>query len=89
MGTCKADGDQIVAKLRRLIHEATSGASSSSTTGARWLSFQALFVPILLNRDTGEWDYHAFLHQADADAAATVSHTAPIDWNTVLDRTRS
>jgi hypothetical protein len=50
---------------------------------------RALFVPILLNRDTGESDYHAFLRKADADAAAAESHAAPIDWKTVLEKARS
>lgn len=50
---------------------------------------QALFVPTLVNRDTGEWDYRAFLNKADADAAAAESHTAPIDWKAVLEKARS
>jgi hypothetical protein len=50
---------------------------------------RALFVPVLLNRDTGEWDYRAFLQKADADAAADESHASPIDWKTVLERARS
>ena len=56
----------------------------------KWVrSERALFVPVLLNRDTGEWDYRAFLHRADADAAAAESHTGPIGWTTVLERARS
>jgi hypothetical protein len=50
---------------------------------------RALFVPILLNRNTGESDYDAFLSKTDADAAAAVSHTVPIDWATVLEKARS
>ena len=50
---------------------------------------RALFVPVLLNRDTGEMDYHAFFNQADADSAAAGSHTVPIGWKTVMDKARS
>jgi len=50
---------------------------------------QALFVPVVVNRNTGESDYHAFLNKADADAAAAESHTVPVDWKTVLEKARS
>ena len=50
---------------------------------------QALFVPVVVNRNTGESDYHAFLNKADADAAAAEAHTVPIDWQTVLQKARS
>ena len=45
-------------------------------------------MPVLLNRDTGESDYRAFLSKADADAAAFELHTAPIDWKTVIEKAR-
>lgn len=48
-----------------------------------------LFVPVLLNRDTGERDYRAYLQKADADAAAAELHSVPIDWKTVLEKARS
>lgn len=48
----------------------------------------ALFVPIV-NRDTGERDYRAYLQKADADAAAAELHSVPIDWKTVLEKARS
>jgi len=58
------------------------------TTG-RWIRPQrALFVPVLLNRDTGESDYHAFLSKADADAAAFEQHTVPVDWTAVMEKAR-
>jgi hypothetical protein len=56
----------------------------------KWLSpDQATFVPVVVNPNTGESDYHAFLNKADADAAAAVSHTVPINWKTVLEKARS
>jgi hypothetical protein len=47
---------------------------------------RAQFVPVLLNRDTGESDYRAFFNKADADAAAAELHAAPVDWHTVMER---
>jgi hypothetical protein len=47
-----------------------------------------LFVPVL-NRDTGEGDYRAYLQKADADAAAAELHSMLIDWKTVLEKSRS
>jgi hypothetical protein len=53
----------------------------------KWVrSERALFVPVVVNRGTGESDYHAFLNKADADAAAAASHTVPIDWKTVIEK---
>jgi len=49
----------------------------------------ALFVPVVVNRSTGESDYHAFVNKTDADAAAAESHTVPVDWKTVLEKARS
>ena len=55
----------------------------------RWIRPErALFVPVVLNRDTGESDYHAFLGKADADAAASERHTVPVDWTTVMEKAR-
>ena len=50
---------------------------------------RALFVPVIVNRSTGESDYHAFANKADAAAAAAESHTEPIDWAAVLKNARS
>ncbi len=56
----------------------------------KWVSPDtALFVPIVMDRNTGESDYHAFASKADAAAAAADAHAAPIDWKTVLDKARS
>jgi hypothetical protein len=59
------------------------------TTGKWMHPDKAFFVPVVLNPNTGESDYHAFLNKADADAAATAAHAAPIDWKTVLEKARS
>jgi hypothetical protein len=50
---------------------------------------RATFVPVLMNRDTGESDYRAFFNKSDADAAATALHAMPVDWTTVMERARS
>jgi hypothetical protein len=50
---------------------------------------RALFVPVPLNRDTGESDYRAYLQKADADAAAAEFQSVPLDWTTVLEKARS
>ena len=50
---------------------------------------QALFVPVLLNRDTGESDYRAFLSKANADVAAAELHTVPIAWQTVMEKAKA
>jgi hypothetical protein len=46
----------------------------------------AVFVPVLLDRNTGETDYQAYKTGADASAAALQLGTTPVDWRTVLDR---
>ena len=53
----------------------------------KWIRPQrAWFVPVVVNRNTGESDYHAFLDKADAERAAVESHTVPVDWKTVMDQ---
>ena len=49
----------------------------------------AMFVPVVLNRDTGESDYRAFFNKSDAEAAATALRAVPVDWATVMERARS
>ena len=49
----------------------------------------ALFVPLLVDPNTGERDYRAFLQKADAIAAATALKSEAVSWKTVLDRARS
>ena len=93
------DGNRFVSKFRApgcmakylIDHPGETGTTfvTDYATG-KWLRpEQALFVPILLNRDTGESDYHAFLRQDDAAAAAARTHPAPLDWNTVLQKASS
>jgi hypothetical protein len=47
---------------------------------------QALFVPFVLDRNTGERDYRAYRLGADAGAAAAREGTAAITWKAVLDK---
>jgi hypothetical protein len=88
------DGNRFASKFRApgcmakylVAHPGETGTTfvTDYVTG-RWIQPErALFVPVLLNRDTGESDYRAFLNRADADATALELHTAPIDWTGVL-----
>jgi hypothetical protein len=93
------DGGRFASKFRAPGCMAQYLADHPGETGAlfvtdyatgKWVRPErALFVPILLNRDNGESDYHAFLNPSDAEAAAAESHTVPIDWKTVLQHARS
>jgi hypothetical protein len=49
---------------------------------------KAVFVPVVVDPNTGETDYRAYRVRADADIAARELHTAPIGWNAVLDQAR-
>jgi hypothetical protein len=49
----------------------------------------AMFVPVVMNRDTGESDYRAFFNKSDADAAAAALHSVPVDWTAVKEKARS
>jgi hypothetical protein len=48
----------------------------------------ALFVPIVLDRNTGEREYRAYRLRPDANVAAGGLGSVPIDWKTVLDKAR-
>jgi hypothetical protein len=48
----------------------------------------AFFVPIVLDAVTGETDYRAYHLKAEANQAAIVFHTVPVNWQTVLDRAK-
>jgi hypothetical protein len=48
----------------------------------------AVFVPVVVDRNTGETDYRAYKVQADAAAAARELHTTPIGWTAVLEQAR-
>lgn len=72
-------------------HPAETGTTfvTDYATG-KWVTpDRALFVPVVVNQDTGERDYRAYSVKADADAAAAELHSAPIDWKTVLEKARS
>jgi hypothetical protein len=58
------------------------------TTGKMVSPDRATFVPVLVDRNTGERDYLAYLKTADADAAAQEAHTLPVSWDVVLERAR-
>lgn len=49
---------------------------------------EAVYVPVLVDRNTGEADYRAYKVKAEADNAARELQTTPVDWNTVLQRAR-
>jgi len=49
---------------------------------------EAIFVPVVLDRNSGETDYQAYKTDKDASAAARDLGTTPVDWQTVLDRAR-
>jgi len=72
-------------------HPAETGTTfvTDYATG-KWLTpDRALFVPVVVNRDTGERDYRAYSLKADADKAAAEFQSVPIDWKTVLEKARS
>jgi len=49
----------------------------------------ATYVPVVLDRNTGETDYRAFRVKAVAEAAARDLQTTTVDWQTVVERARS
>jgi hypothetical protein len=57
-------------------------------TGKMIVADKAYYVPVTLDATTGETDYRAYHLKVEADQAAVVFHTAPVDWQTVLDRAR-
>jgi len=48
----------------------------------------AVYVPVLMDRNTGETDYRAYKVKADADGAARELQTTPVDWSAVVQRAR-
>jgi hypothetical protein len=49
---------------------------------------EAIYVPIVLDSNTGETDYRAYRLRADADAASRELHATPVDWDTVRQKAR-
>ena len=93
------DGNRFASKFRApgcmakylADHPAETGTTfvTDYATG-KWISpDRAWFVPVVVNRNTGASDYHAFVNKADADAAAAEAHAAAVDWKTVIDKARS
>jgi hypothetical protein len=58
------------------------------TTGKMMSPNSAVFVPVVMDRNTMESDYRAYKLRADADAAAAEIGTTPVDWPTVLSSAR-
>jgi hypothetical protein len=93
------DGNGFVAKFRApgclakylAAHPEETGIVyvTDYATGKMIAAERATFVPLLVNRDRGEYDYHAYRLKADADAAARQVRSAPVEWTTVLANARS
>jgi hypothetical protein len=49
----------------------------------------AVFLPVLVDRDTGESEYRAYQRRADADDAARELGATVVDWEFVLAKARS
>jgi len=58
------------------------------TTGRMMAPERAVYVQELVDRKTGETEYRAYRHQADADAFAAEALATPITWDAVLDLAR-
>ena len=92
------DGNRFASKFRTSGCMARYLADHAEETGmtfvtdhatGKWIRPErAQFVPVVLDRNTGESDYRAFSNKADADEAAAEQHTAPIDWTTVMANAR-
>src|SRR5436190_293936 len=54
------------------------------TTGKMIPPERARFVPMIVNRDTGERDFYAYLDPREADAAALEFRSSATDWQGVL-----
>jgi hypothetical protein len=57
-------------------------------TGKMMPPADALYVPVILDRNNGDSDYRAYRQQADADAVAAELQTTPLHWDAVLDKAR-
>jgi hypothetical protein len=57
------------------------------TTGKMFRPESVWFVPVVVNRDTGERDYRAYRQESDAIAAALDVHAAPMRWSAVIEST--
>lgn len=59
------------------------------TTGHMIDPARATFVPFIIEENSMERDYKAFLKKDDAEAFAKQVKTTPVDWKTVLEKARS
>lgn len=58
------------------------------TTGKFVNASEAVYVPVVMDRNTGEIDYRAYKVKADAEIAAREAQSTPVDWSAVLQRAR-
>jgi hypothetical protein len=87
------DGNGFVAKFKAplcmakylVAHPEETGTVyvTDAVTGKMVPPESALFVPIVVNRDTGERDYAAYRYGADAEHAALGANTVPRTWAAV------
>jgi len=49
---------------------------------------EAVYVPVLVDPNTGTTDYRAYKLRADADAAARDLRARPLEWDVVLQKAR-
>ena len=49
---------------------------------------QAVYVPELVDRHTGEMEYRAYRDRTHAEGFAAETDAMPIGWETVLERAR-
>lgn len=58
------------------------------TSGRFLKASEAVYVPVVMDRNTGEMDYRAYKVRADADVASRELQAAPVDWNAILQKAR-
>jgi len=58
------------------------------STGRMFPAAGGLYVPVIVDPNTGEKDYRAFKNAADAATAASALNVAPVSWSAVLHQTQ-
>jgi len=56
------------------------------TSGKLFPADGGIYVPVLLDRNTGESDYRAYRIEAEAEVAARELQATAVNWSTVLER---
>jgi hypothetical protein len=94
----RIDGNYFAAKFRGpacmakyIVGHPDPGASVFVTdygSGKMIAPTNALFVPVVVDRQTNETEYRAYRQEADAVAAAAGLHVMPVTWDAVLDKAR-